>query len=176
MDPLEASFDANMISSTGEKMHILAPNKFILMCIASLGLYGLWWMYKAWRFFKKIDRSDITPAARAIFAIFFIHALFERIKMLSQQEVGFTPTYSSSSLTAGFFIANITGRLPGPFALIALLGSLLLIQPYKAWHFALLNSSRYSAEEQVKFSDRQLIVLAVGVVLFVLIAIGLFVE
>jgi len=36
---------------------------FIFLSIITLGLYSVWWIYKAWRFFQQKEMIDIMPAA-----------------------------------------------------------------------------------------------------------------
>lgn len=62
-----------------EDRTLLNLNQFILLSVLSLGLYNIWWMFKTWRFFLQKDQLDIQPAFRAIFSIFFLYGLFERI-------------------------------------------------------------------------------------------------
>ncbi|MFW6711465.1 hypothetical protein ACODTS_06135, partial [Acinetobacter pittii] len=55
-----------------ENLKIISVNKFIFLSLISFGLYPIWWMFKAWRFFLIKDKLNIMPAARAIFSIFFL--------------------------------------------------------------------------------------------------------
>ncbi len=57
---------------------IISLKRFIFLSIISLGLYELWWIFKAWRFFAIKDHLNIMPAARAIFSIFFLYSLFKK--------------------------------------------------------------------------------------------------
>jgi len=38
---------------------IISLNKFIFLSVISFGLYPIWWMFEAWRFFMQKDRLDI---------------------------------------------------------------------------------------------------------------------
>ncbi|MDA3491284.1 DUF4234 domain-containing protein, partial [Acinetobacter sp. AOR33_HL] len=51
-----------------ENLKIISVNKFIFLSLISFGLYPIWWMFKAWRFFLIKDKLNIMPAARAIFS------------------------------------------------------------------------------------------------------------
>ncbi len=35
-----------------ENLKIISVNKFIFLSLISFGLYPIWWMFKAWRFFS----------------------------------------------------------------------------------------------------------------------------
>ncbi len=77
-----------------EEQHCISLNKFIILSIASFGLYEIWWMYKAWRFYQQKEQSNIMPAARAIFTIFFLHSLFKKTFEFAKEK-GYKESYSS---------------------------------------------------------------------------------
>ncbi|MBK7338779.1 MAG: hypothetical protein IPJ00_22780 [Saprospirales bacterium] len=155
-----------------EEYNIVSTNKFILLSIASFGMYEFWWIYKAWRFFKKEDNLDIMPAMRAFFSILFLYSLFQTIKEFAQKE-GHTESYSSGALFVGFFIFGLLGRLPDPYWLISFFGFAFLIPPFSALNRALVNSETYFDKEQEGFSTRQIILLVIGGFLWAIVLIGL---
>lgn len=61
------------------RFYVVAPTKFFVLFIATLGLYQLYWHYKNWSLLKQARRSDEWPVMRAIFSIFFTHAMFREI-------------------------------------------------------------------------------------------------
>src|SRR5438067_149581 len=81
-----------------ETEYIISVNKFILLSLSTFGLYEIWWFYKAWRFFRQKDELDIMPAARALFAIFFINSLFNRI-LIYANEKSYYADFSPVALT-----------------------------------------------------------------------------
>jgi len=80
-------------------------NKFILLFILSLGLYGIWWMFKAWDYYKRKEISDIMPAVRAIFALFFAYTLFQKI-LAEAKLKDHTKNYDSSLLFIGLIVIS----------------------------------------------------------------------
>jgi hypothetical protein len=158
-----------------ESVELIGVNKFIILYFLSLGLYGPWWMYKSWNFFKVKDGLDIIPAARAIFAIFFTFQLFERILNFAKSN-GYTNSYSSGGLFLMFVVLNLLARLPDPFWVISLLAFVCLIQPLKALNYAILNSNNYRGIESDGFNSRQIVILIGGGLLWLLIIIGLLVN
>jgi len=153
-------------------VNLLPVNKFILFSLLSLGLYAVWWMYKSWRFFKNKDGLNIMPAARALFAIFFTHALFERILKYAKQN-GYQQTYSSTGLFVLFILLNFLGRLPEPYWLISLLSSFCLIQPLQALNYAIENSENYNGIYEDRLNTRQIFLVVVGGLFWLLIMVGL---
>ena len=70
------SQETNIISENIEvdkiEINKLSVNKFIILSIVTIGLYELWWIYKSWRFFQAKEKSDIMPAMRTVFSIFYL--------------------------------------------------------------------------------------------------------
>lgn len=66
--------------------YVVSPRKFTILFLTTLGGYQLYWFYKNWRCFKNrmLGTSEygatIWPVPRALFSIFFIHALFREVK------------------------------------------------------------------------------------------------
>ncbi len=59
--------------------YVVSPKKFWVLFMATLGLYAIYWFYKNWSQYKKATGDNSWPVARAIFNIFFTHALFRKI-------------------------------------------------------------------------------------------------
>lgn len=154
------------------KIELTTTNRFILFYVLSLGLYGAWWMYKQWAFFRDDERLDISPAARAIFGIFFIYSLFEKIQAFAQEK-SYNNTYNSGLLFGGFIIFSLVGQLPGLFFLLSFLGFLIYLQPNSALNFAIENSEDYQGVYSSQLSTRQIILVVIGGLFWVLILFGL---
>ncbi|MCO7521906.1 MULTISPECIES: hypothetical protein [unclassified Pseudomonas] len=56
--------------------YVVSRGKFLTLFILTFSLYQLYWAYKNWKQFKLSSGEDLWPVARAIFAIFFTHALY----------------------------------------------------------------------------------------------------
>lgn len=61
------------------RLYVVSLPKYFLLFIGTLGLYAVYWHYKNWARLRDLHQEDSWPVARAIFSIFFIHALFRRI-------------------------------------------------------------------------------------------------
>lgn len=149
-------------------IHIISTNKFLLLNLLTLNLYTIWWMYKAWIIIKHKDESDILPAARAIFGLFFIYSLFQRIRDFALQHV-YPKDFSPILLYLGILIVNVVPAFPDikeKFGILSLLASLFFVAPNEALNYALLNSKKFKAEEEAGFNLRQLIVMLVGISLW----------
>jgi len=146
---------------------LLTPAKFGVLCLATGGLYGLWWQYKAWRFFKQRQQSDIMPVPRAIFSLFTLNELLKNIGHFAAS-VGRPATYNAGNLVAGYVILNLLARLPDPYWLVSLLAFTCLLPPFQLFTEALRQSPEYATQEQSGFSTRQLLLLILGMLLWTL--------
>ncbi|MVN78176.1 hypothetical protein GO988_17750 [Hymenobacter sp. HMF4947] len=153
--------------ATEEVQVLLSLTKFTALCLATGGLYGLWWQYKTWRFFKQRQQSDIWPVARAIFSLFTINELFKNIGRFSGS-VGLVPAYNAGNLAVGYIILSLLARLPDPYWLISLFAFTCLLTPYQQFAAALRQSSEYPTREQAGFSLRQVGALIFGTLIWVL--------
>ncbi|SMC00236.1 hypothetical protein SAMN00120144_1666 [Hymenobacter roseosalivarius DSM 11622] len=53
-----------VLNTNVEEQKIISTNKFTILCIATFGLYTIWWQYKVWRFSSSIS----SPIAGQCFA------------------------------------------------------------------------------------------------------------
>jgi len=60
----------------GPQFYVVSTFKFSVLYFSTLGLYILYWFYKNWALYKNVTGEKMWPVARAIFSIFFAHALF----------------------------------------------------------------------------------------------------
>lgn len=153
-------------------IELVDGNKFIILFIFSLGLYAIWWMYKSWKIFQEKEEPNMMPAARAIFGLFWAHSLFERIQKFAKSN-GHTSTYNSGLLFIGYFLMNLSSRLPDPIGLIAIFAFLFFIPPVQAFNFAIMNSEDYDGEEVARYSARQMVVVGLGALMWSLMILGL---
>lgn len=158
-----------------EEQQIISLNKFIFLSIISFGTYEIWWIYKAWRFYQQKENLDIMPAGRAIFSIFFLHSLFSKILDFAKEKE-YKDSFSATSLFVGFIVASLLAQLPEPFWLISLVSFIFLIPPFKALNFAKQNSTDFIVSEQISFSGRQILLIAIGILFWGLILLGLYIK
>ena len=168
---MENSFEIDKVES--KDFELLSAQKFIILCVFSLGLYELWWIYKSWSFFRDKDNLDIMPAARAIFAIFFLNSLFDRIQDFSKSK-GYTKTFSSIGYFIGFIGLNLTSNFPDPYWIISFISMFLLIPALESLNYGIKNSGNYNVIENGKYNNRQIGLIIVGSLFWILILIGIF--
>jgi len=147
-------------------------NQFILLCVLTLGLYAVWWMYKTWRFFDEREPVNLYPILRAVLALFFLYSLFQRIRQYAldrEQAVAFQPVVQYLAYIA----LSLTGYLPEPYFLVALAAYLMLLPGYRTLYAAMNAEPHFRIRYQEQYSQRQLALVFVGGFFWLLMIIGL---
>jgi hypothetical protein len=101
------------------EFYVVSKRKFLILFIATLGAYQLYWCYRNWQLQKLATALDIWPAVRAFFLIFFYHSLFRRIDhRLRQNDRKFywSPNAYATGVVALTLISNVLDRLTINFA------------------------------------------------------------
>lgn len=155
-----------------EDQKLVTITQYMLLSIATFGLYTVWWMYKEWRFFRDKEYLDIYPAVRAIFSVFFIYSLSQRILDYAKS-LGYTKTYDPLLILFVVIFSNIASIFPDPYGLISIVFFFVLIPVVNASNFAKLQDGSFNCGYQSSFSGKQFILLIAGGIFWVLIIIGL---
>ncbi|MBP7369948.1 MAG: hypothetical protein KA902_00760 [Arenimonas sp.] len=92
------------------EFYIVSPEKFLLLYIGTFGMYSVYWFYKHWSQYKKSTHEDLWPVMRAIFAIFFVHSLFENFEQRYKIQTGKAPT-SIKYLATIFVILSLVSNV-----------------------------------------------------------------
>jgi len=169
----------------------VSEGKLMNMYILSFGLYGVFWFYKNWKLQQKLMSKKIYPMWRAIFSIFFTHSLFKRIdeqaSHLERQH-----KFNASSLATFFVFAivlsNVLDRLAMNTALLDSISDSTIV----ILSLVLFLSSTYPLIKvqatvnrinndmlgylNYKYSVVNYALMAVGTVLWLLIAFGLLLD
>jgi hypothetical protein len=170
--PVTPAYSPPTLSPAHEEVEpLLTSTKFGILCLATAGLYSIWWQYKAWRFFKQRQQSAIWPVARVLFSLSTINELLKNIGRFSAS-VGLPPAYSAGNLAAGYIVLSLLARLPAPYWLVAVLSFTFLLAPFQQFANALQQSPEYATREQSGFSTRQVLVLAAGGLLWAMALYG----
>ena len=96
------------------EFYVVSKAKFFALFYATLGAYQLYWFYRHWSRYRAHHREKLQPVWRAVFAIFFTHALGDRISQ-SLGHKGIRHRWSPGALAAGYVlfqvIATVCDRL-----------------------------------------------------------------
>ena len=156
-----------------EPQYNISVNKFFFLSFITFGLYSIWWFYKAWRFFKQLENSRSHPVIRAVLGIFFFIPLTNKIINLAKRK-SYQKNYSPTLLFIAYLFTISLSYLPAPFSLISIFASVFLIEPFKALNFVKINSTGYEVVEQNSFNERQIFLIVIGSLWWLLILISSF--
>lgn len=146
--------------------------KMAVLSICTFGLYTTYWFYMNWKLIRDRQNPDIWPIPRALFAIFFIHQLFTRIREHGERE-GVEAGYPAGALTAGWIITTLCWRMPEPFSVVALL-AFLFILPVQAYVNRVNQSVAPDHDRNAGFTVGNWIGVVLGGILLSLALIGTF--
>ncbi len=71
--------DDSNADTTGDMFYVVSKRKLTVMFIGTMSLYSLYWVFKNWRNYSDYIDERIMPIMRAIFQIFFMHSLFNKV-------------------------------------------------------------------------------------------------
>ena len=76
--------DNNTVDVEGvmPKLYVVSLNKFAVLFMGTAGLYMAYWFYKQWELYKLSTQGKQIPILRALFSIFFVHSLFNKLTAL----------------------------------------------------------------------------------------------
>lgn len=173
-----------------DAFYVVSLTKMMVLFIATMGGYQLYWHYKNWRLVEQRSLSeggpdsDVWPVPRAVFSIFFIHSLFGKVKdyALAQER----PADFNHTLTATLIVLMSLFGLTGMFVkepkLLLLLSaaSLILLTPIallyrKAQRFINETCGDPMGSSNAQFTAANYIWIVVGVLVWLMQLGGLFV-
>ncbi|MBS0579236.1 MAG: hypothetical protein JSR36_08245 [Proteobacteria bacterium] len=145
----------------------VSVTKLLVMSTATLGVYQLYWFWRNWDLVKSRERTRILPFMRALFPIFFVYALLERI--YEEQPSSRQPVL----LAVPWILLGIAWRLPGAWSFVAFAGVLFLVPAQRT---ANRRNARAAPEHDrnERFTAWNWVTVGVGGVLLVLAVIGMF--
>lgn len=94
--------------------YVVSKRKFLVLFVATLGLYGVYWAYKNWQRYKAVSNEKVIPILRGFFQIFFTHSLFMKVQAsLEKRGVDFAWSAKGHAtwLVILLIISNLLDRL-----------------------------------------------------------------
>jgi len=158
----------------------LSATRLILMGVATMGIFSLYWFFKNWKFLKQRDKLNIMPFWRSIFGIFFLYDLLSKIRDDRELSQWSQARYATGWLTAGWIIttlianwmtnAEVVGWIAFMGILLASLTILFLLPAQQ--HIVKVNSRRGVNPVFSAWSLGQWGFLGAGALLWALVGIG----
>jgi hypothetical protein len=171
---MEEILDSDEINEVYEPARVvIKPAYFVIFSVLTFGLYEIWWIYKCWRFFREKENLDIAPAARALFSIFFLKQLCDKIAdYCHEKEIDVS--FNSTNVLVAYILLNLTARLPQPLWLISLLSVAPFINVVKAFNNYFTGNEEGDGQEVL--SGRRIVMLIFGCLFWVLVIASFFVD
>jgi hypothetical protein len=98
---------------------------FVFLSIVTLGLYHIYWFYRAWRVVARRSGERIYPIVRVVLGIFYLRRLFVEIERAAV-EAGVEP-FSGQQLAGAYLLVMFISRLSGSIALLGLLAQTAML-------------------------------------------------
>ncbi|MCV2403147.1 hypothetical protein OFY17_09685 [Marinomonas sp. C2222] len=168
---------------SGMEFYSVSTKKFLIMYFGTFGIYSLYWFYKHWSLYKTSGNKKLIPIMKAIFSIFFTHALFSLFEKKYHQKTGEYPRSIRSLATIyvvigviGYIGAIINGDGRG-LTMISLFGFIAL--PIASWCLYQAQSLANYASNDVLASENNKLTLLnyawllVGALYWLLAIVGL---
>ena len=108
--PPKAAVTSQVSVESVPEFYVVAPWKCMLLFFGTVGLYHLYWFWKHWALQRDRHRLSIWPIPRALFSIFFAHALNSRVdEQLARRGVAYR--WSPGGWATLYVIGSIVSRI-----------------------------------------------------------------
>lgn len=98
--------------------YVVSITKLVLLYIATMGFYSLYWFWKHWSRHKRDKKLDIWPVPRSVFSIFFANSLNQEIDhrlRRSGKRYNWSPGMWAGAYVISAIAGNIVSRIPDAF-------------------------------------------------------------
>lgn len=146
--------------------------KLVVMSLCTFGLYEVWWFYRNWRLARERG-VDVWPVPRALFAVFFVYALFRAIRDYPDAFAPREDRFPAGPLAFGWIVVSLLYRLPDPYWLVSFCAVVFLVPvQMTANRINLAFAPRH--DRNARFTVLNWLVIVIGAVVLALTVIGAF--
>ena len=146
--------------------------KLIVMSLATLSLYQVYWFYQNWWSIKERAGLNIRPAWRAILSPFFCYPCFKKIDQTAET-LKLPEGLAAGSLATAYVLLQLLGLLPNPYWLISL-GSVLPLVPAQTLANEINAAVSPGHERNARFTGWNIGAIILAVPLWMLMLLGAF--
>lgn len=179
------SQSGDSVAFGGPTFYVVSRKKLAILFIATAGLYGIYWFYKNWRNYKFHPSGDrsIWPVPRAIFSIFFTHALFREIKANGHDKPVLAEWNNEShatKLVLTMIVSSVLDRLSyrsigSPYTDFA---SLVILAPWltqllSAQHMINAGCGDPDGASNSRLTNANYVWIVLGVIFWILVIVGI---
>lgn len=136
------SAEVDLAPSEAVEYFPVSTLKFLVMDIATGGIYELYWFYKNWKYLKVRFGFKLSPFWRTFFAPLFCYDLMKRVREDVSARV--PADYAAGWLATAYFLLNMAWRLPDQWSYVGYLTFLPLLPV--VWAVNDANRHRVSSE------------------------------
>lgn len=173
-------------AAAGRPFYIVAPRKFVLLYLFTVGMYAVYWFYQNWAMLKRQRNLNVWPVPRALFSIFFTHSLFQEIdRALESNAVRYA--WNAAGAATAYVILSLASSVIGQlanrdigspltdFASLLMVPAVMfpLLAAQKAANFAVGDPQ---GESNSTLTAANIVWMVVGVLLWLLALLGLYVA
>jgi|GEM_PF-397540 len=109
---------------------VVSPWQFLMFSMSTIGVYQVYWFFRAWQFIKKRNGSELWPVARAFFMAFWFFPLYKNVGGLLGAEHKWSNRIGIFSLLAVvFFCATWLSNRSEQYGFAAVLVATLACLP-----------------------------------------------
>ncbi|WLQ17026.1 hypothetical protein O5O45_13990 [Hahella aquimaris] len=179
----QAELDTHSESST--PFFTTSITKLIVLYIATLGFYHLYWFYKHWKALQVHEGLKVAPVWRSIFSIWFTHSLFKRIAN-SHQEQGLG-SWGSHEIVATLYVLmtiggtainrELTSDVFGVWDIVLLATSTIsLYTLYEAQTHANRANQDSEGKSNSRFSPWNILFILIGLAIWGMVVLGVLAQ
>ncbi|SEA14841.1 DUF4234 domain-containing protein [Microbulbifer marinus] len=167
-----------------QEFYVVSKRKFLVLFFATFSIYSVYWFYRHWSQYKRASGESMMPVMRAIFSIFFTHALFRTIQSRIE-ESGKSHKWSPALMATIYVVAAIVGSIADriaasseQFSAVDLIG--LATFPVTAWVLYAAQKAANIAcgdpegEENANFTAPNFLWIVLGVLFWIFFGIGIY--
>lgn len=183
--PPQANLQAQEDADTQAVMfYVVSRRKFLLLFLATMGMYAIYWTYRNWRAYKAASGENLWPGVRGVFLVFFTHSLFRHVDEALQRrglDIQWSPGGDATLIVVITILSNFLDRLGSRMPDTPLLDivSLLILVPL-AWLYMRAQRAINAAcgdpegSGNANYSVANWIFLVVGGIFWIFVGIGFF--
>ena len=149
----------------------VSASKFVVMSLASFGIYGFYWLYENWALERAHTGEDLSPLWRTFFSVIWIYSLLKRMRETATAAQ--VPSHWTAAFTtAAYLLITCALFLPDPYQVLSLLVVVPLV-PVQRTVNRLNAAVAPAALRNDTYTGRNLVLIVVGVIFYLLVIIGL---
>jgi hypothetical protein len=157
--------------STQPRYFSVSPAKFVVMSLASFGIYGFYWFYRNWVLERAHTNEDLSPFWRTFFAPLWIYSLLRRMRDAAGG-AQVAPAWRAEISAVAYIVITCGLFLPDPYWLVSLLVVVPLV-PVQRTVNALNAVVAPATSRNDAYSGKNLVLIIVGLIFYVLLILGM---